>query len=261
MPLHDDFEQNMETFKSDGFVLIKNVVAQSDLEPYRRALLKAIEAQDSRWGDNEYYVDKGMVHNPMVNDPLFLDFLGNDIVHAYLEAALDKHCILYAFTTSSMPPLQSNFSNRVHVDCPRVIDNYITNVGFLVALNDFTPENGATYFLPKSAQRLDVPTEEEFFANAKRPLPKAGDAIMFNARTWHCGGQNKTENYRHALTMNVCRSYMKQRFDYPRMLGNSLLETRDERTLKFLGYRTRTPVNLEEYYVPPAQRLYLPGQG
>ena len=35
-------------------------------------------------------------------------------------------------------------SRRVHVDSPRVIPGYPTNIGALVALTDFTEENGAT---------------------------------------------------------------------------------------------------------------------
>lgn len=257
----DNFYDNMKTFKNEGFVHIENVISLTEVAIYKDALQNAIAAQDEKWDGNDYYIDKGMVHNPMIYDACFVDYLKNDTMQGYLEAALDEHCILYAFTTSSMPPNSTNFSNRIHVDCPRIIGDYLCNVGFLVALNDFTKENGASFYLPKSGQRLDVPTESEFFANAKQPLLKAGDGVMFNARTWHCGGQNTTDAYRHALTINVCRSFMRQRFDYPRMLGVDLLDTLDERTLKFLGYRVRTPVDLAEYYVPPAQRLYYPGQG
>lgn len=259
--MNTTFEENMKSFHADGFVHIKGVLSSNEVNQYESALELALVAQEEKWGDNPYYNDSGMVHNPMVYDDLFLEFLGNSIMNDYLEAALDPHCILYAFTTSSMPPSASNFSNRIHVDSPRVINGFPTNVGFLVALSDFTEENGATYYLPNSHETIEQPAADEFFAHAKRPLLKAGDGVMFNARTWHSGGENKTNAYRHALTINVCRSFMRQRFDYPRMLGEDMLEKLDERRLKFLGYRVRTPENLEQYYVPAEQRLYYPGQG
>lgn len=96
---------------------------------------------------------------------------------------------------------------------------------------------------------------------ADRILLQPGEALFFNARVWHMGGRNETDQYRHALTINVCRSYMRQRFDYPRLLGEGLLETAEERLLRFLGYRVRVPVGLEDYYVPPEDRLYWSGQG
>ena len=37
------------------------------------------------------------------------------------------------------------------------------------------------------------------------------------------GGMNSTDTARHAITFNVCRSYMRQRFDYPRLVGDETL--------------------------------------
>ena len=205
--------------------------------------------------------DGGMVHNPMIYDPIFLDFLANPIINDFLEQHFDPYCILYAFTTSSMPPGGTNFSNRIHVDCPRHIPNYPTNMGILVAIDEFTLENGAPYYLAGSHRSSEQPSEQEFLKNANRILLKPGEGLFFNARVWHMGGQNTTSKHRHALTINVCRSYMRQRFDYPRMLGDKILETANERLIRFLGYRVRVPVNLDEYYVPDEQRLYWSGQG
>lgn len=253
-------DTQMEEFKREGFVKIPGLLSADQAATYARKLDVLIAEQDSEWGNSPNYIDRGMVHNPMAKDPDFLDVLGSQAVLDPLEAALDPYCVLYAFTTSSMLPHEGNYSTRVHVDCPRIIPNYLTNVGLLIALTPFTTDTGATWFLPRSGQMAEV-DEDTFFANAKRPELAPGDAVLFNARTWHCGGQNSTDQTRHALTMNVCRSWMKQRFDYPRLLGPDLLKDRDERLLRFLGYRTRVPVNLSEYYVPADQRLYLSGQG
>lgn len=250
----------IETFHREGFVKVPGVISAEDAARYAEKLDHLIAEQDAEWGDHEGYIDRGMVHNPMAKDADFLDFLGNATLLDHLEAALDPFCILYAFTTSSMLPSVGNFSTRVHVDCPRIIPGYVTNVGFLVALTPFTNETGASYYLPRSFEEATV-DEDRFHDNAVRPQLDPGDGVLFNARTWHSGGRNSTDKTRHALTLNVCRSYMKQRFDYPRLLGERLLQEREERLLRFLGYRTRTPVTLEDYYVPKDQRLYWGGQG
>lgn len=256
-----DLKEKMAEYAREGVVLIENVLDAETTNSMREALARAIVAQDEQWSHSPYYLDRGMVHNPMVNEPIFLSIFSNDRINDFLEAALDEHCILYACTSSSMPPHETNYSGRIHVDCPRVINGYPTNIGFLIALDDFKLDNGATYYLPRSTEMKDMPDEDYFFEHSVRPLPKAGDAVMFNARCWHRGGNNSTADFRHAFTMNVCRSYMRQRFDYPRMLGEGLLETLDERALKRLGYRVRVPVSLEQYYVPPEKRLYFAGQG
>ena len=98
-------------------------------------------------------------------------------------------------------------------------------------------------------------------AGAERVFPKAGDMVIFNARTWHLGGENQTAQARHALTMNVCRSYMRQRFDYPRLVPPAIVEQLGDVGRRFLGFNVRIPASLEEYYLPEEQRLYKANQG
>ncbi|MGH7178923.1 MAG: phytanoyl-CoA dioxygenase family protein, partial [Tepidisphaeraceae bacterium] len=191
----------------------------------------------------------------------FASLMENPVLQAHLSELLGDTCIVYAYTSSSMPPSGKNYSSRIHVDCPRLIPGYITNVGVMLALDDYTAENGATYFLPGSHTRADVPGEKEFFANAERAYPKAGGAVIFNARTFHMGAPNSTPKPRHAITMNVCRSYMRQRFDYPKMVPESVLSQLGPVGRRFLGFNVRMPTTLEEYYVPEEKRLYKSNQG
>ncbi len=251
----------MEDFRSKGYALVPGVLTRDQVAEMRELLIRAIRDQDTTWGGFEHYVDHNMVHNLMLHAQPFVDVLSNAVMHAYLSEALDPHCVLYAYTSSSLPAGGGNYSTRVHVDCPRFIPGYVTNVGFIVALDDFTEENGATYFLPGSHLSDRVPSEAEFLEGAERALPKAGDGIISNARTFHRGGFNTTGRDRHALTLNVCRSWMKQRFDYPRLMPRGMIDSMDEVGRRFIGWNVRVPSSLEEYYVAPSERLYLPGQG
>jgi len=251
----------LQLFHEQGFLLARNVLPREEALAIRPLLQKAIDEDIARWGDNPNYLDKWMVHNLMTRGEAFLKLLELDRMHQYLSAVLDDRCILYAYTSSSMPPRGANYSRRVHVDCPRLIPGYITNVGWLLALDDFTDENGATYALPGSHRSVAQPSDDEFFSHAVRWYPSAGDAILFNARVFHSGGENKTNVARHAITMNVCRSYMRQRFDYPRAVPPELVQRLGEVGRRFLGFNVRVPSSLDEYYVPAADRLYLPGQG
>src|SRR6185369_14759252 len=88
----------------------------------------------ARWRGKPGYIDEWMVHNLMVRGRPFLRLLENRVLHAYLDEFLSDTCILYAYTSSSMPPGGSNYSRRIHVDCPRVIPGYVTNVG--ITLDD-----------------------------------------------------------------------------------------------------------------------------
>jgi ectoine hydroxylase-related dioxygenase (phytanoyl-CoA dioxygenase family) len=243
-----------------GFSVVPGLLDPDEVTVMRRELQRAAEEDLAAWEGREY-PDAWMVHNLMVRHPIFARFLENRVLHAYLTPLLGDTCIVYAYTSSSMPPSGANFSHRVHVDSPRVIPGYWTNVGVMVALDDYTEENGATRFLPYSYEREEPPTLDEFLEKSEQTFPKAGGAVIFNARTWHMGGKNRTQTPRHAITLNVCRSYMRQRFDYPRLVGEETLAHIGELGRRFLGFNVRMPASLAEYYLPENERLYKAGQG
>lgn len=251
----------LSTLKSEGVAVIPDVLPRDEALAMRPLLQRAIDEDLARWQGKPGYVDHWEVHNLMVRGVPFLRVLENRVLHAYLDEMLSDTCIVYAYTSSSMPPRGTNYSRRIYVDCPMVIPGYVTNVGITLALDDFTEENGATELLPNSQWRVDVPSDAEFDRDAIRFMPKAGQAVVFNARTWHRGGVNRTNEPRHAITINACRSFMRQRFDYPRLVPPELLDQLGPVGRRFLGFNVRVPTSLDEYYVPEEQRLYKSGQG
>ena len=254
------FRRGLEEIRTRGFTIVEKVVTPDEIRCLRDELEDAISSDPAtRGGENTGA--PYMIMNLMTKGDAFIELLENATLHAYFDALLGETCVLYAYTSSSMPPGGTNYSNRIHVDCPRFIPGYVSNLGVTLALDDFTDANGATFLLPESFGVEAQPSAEEFERGAQRAYPKAGDAIVFNARTWHRGGDNLTSSWRHAVTMNVCRSYMRQQFDFPRLVDPAVVSKLAERGRRFLGFNVRMPISLEEYYLPAEHRPYKPNQG
>ncbi len=250
----------VEQVETDGFAVVPGALTAVEVAPLRATLARLAAEQHARI-TAETAVDDYMVHNLMLLDDGFLHLLENPLIVSALDTFLTDTSIVYAYTSSTMPRGGSNYSHRVHNDSPRIIPGYPTNIGVIVALDDFTDDNGATYFLPGSFTRADRPSDDEFFADAVRVHPRAGDLVVFNACTWHLGGTNHTDTERHAATLNAVRSFMRQRFDYPRMFPAERVPTLSPTLRRLLGFNVRVPTSLDEYYVPPDRRLYLANQG
>jgi ectoine hydroxylase-related dioxygenase (phytanoyl-CoA dioxygenase family) len=252
--------ENIVEVRDVGFSIVRNVLAPDHAADLRQRLDRL--AKQQRETANEMSkVDDYMVHNPMVLDTAFLYLLEHPAIVEILDEFLSNTSILYAYTTSSMPAGGTNYSNRIHVDSPRVIPGYLAQIGVIIALDDFTETNGATYVLPRSFELTTPPTEDEFYAGAVRLLPKRGDLVVLDPRAYHVGGVNSTTDDRHAVTLSACRSFMRQRFDYPRLISPEMTEMLTPTLRRLLGFNVRVPTSLEEYYVPAEQRLYLAGQG
>lgn len=248
-----------ETLSVKGYAVVGHFLPLSDCEKLRVSLEKMIE-KDLSDGLRDPR-DSYMVHNPMLRDDIFLELLKQSVMTEVLSAILGKSFILYAFTTSSLPPHGTNWARRIHVDCPRLIRGYSTNMNVFIPLDQMNPKNGGIELLPESQWLEDEPTEQTFSLNKVVPELEIGSLLIFYSRLWHSAGLNTTPHPRHAVTMNFCRSFMRQRFDYPRMFKQSQAESLDETQRQLLGFNVRVPTSLEEYYLPEEQRLYKQGQG
>jgi len=251
-------KQIIENLNKVGVAIVPDVLDASQIKSLRQELVNAIAEDSGHYPD---VFDKGMVHNCMVRGKFMAQLLDNPVLNSYIKEVFSETCILYAYQSSSLLAHQTNYGNRIHVDSPRFIPGYQTNFGAMFPLDDFTLQNGATYYQKGSHLQEHLPGSDEFFTNADRVICKAGDMILLWARVVHAAGFNSTDNDRHALTMNFCRSYMRQRFDFPRLVPPSVIESLGEDGRRLLGMNVRMPTTLDEFYLPVEQRLYKPNQG
>jgi ectoine hydroxylase-related dioxygenase (phytanoyl-CoA dioxygenase family) len=250
-----DLAEIVRQFNATGSVIVHGVLEPEFITAAKRELESAIESE-SRFHGTRAYADYGMVLLCSLYGGCFWTLFDNPRLIAPFNAILGEGCTVYAFTSSSMPPGAVNHSSRIHVDCPRIIPGYVTNVGATILLDGFTAENGATWYLPNSHTRPERPDEEHFYKDARRVLAPAGSVWFFNARTWHAGGVNQTDQWRHALTINMGRPWMKQRIDIPRAMSRLDLRGLSDVARQKLGFDAQVPASYEEYYAPPGQRVF-----
>ena len=246
--------------KTLGFSVIDNFFNDAICSDLKLRLEKAIEQYSPVNNSNRSVLDKYHMHDLLVNDLIFAQTLEDPRLQQLISPLLGEYWIMYAYTSSTLPPKGENYGSRIHVDCPRFIPNYITNVGVIWALDDFTEANGATHVLPGSHNTELVPSDSFFKLQSKILTCKKGSLIVFNARMWHAAGKNNTSNFRHALTLNACRPYMKQRMDWVRFLPSNITDRLNQQAKRIIGFDTRIPTNLDEFFVSKEELLYKPGQ-
>lgn len=253
----DDAQFSLQT---QGFVVIENFYTLDICKYLKQNLEVAINEYKPCPDSERSTLDRYHMHDLLCRNIVFAKMLEDRRLNQLITSCLCPNWIMYAHTSSSLPPNGDNYGSRVHVDSPRYIPNYPTNLGVIWALDDFTKENGATYVLPGSHNTEKIPSTEFFEKNSTRLTCEAGAVIIFNARLWHRAGYNKTSIFRHALTMNVCRPFMKQRMDWVRFVPDSISTQLNDLGRRILGFDTRLPSSLQEFFLPEDQRLYKPNQ-
>lgn len=256
MNKYEDFEYQMSTL---GFYVVENFLDDKLCEKLKSLIVKELDLYNE-FGTERSHLDRHHLHDLVCKYIDIAKLLEDEVLDMLLSKILGKHWIMYAFTGSSCPPKGTNYGGRIHVDCPRLIKDYTTNVGVLWALDDFTEENGATKVFPGSQNNEQIPSEELFNKFAVNVVVPKGSLVIFNARLVHSTGFNNTNHWRHALTMNICRPYMKQRMDWVRFIPENISSNLNNRARRIIGFDTRLPESLDQLFLPEEKRLYKANQ-
>lgn len=254
----------LEDLATNGFSVVPGFVPQPLTSALRAALDRAWEAFDATVPAARRAGERGVVRLPMLFEPAFLDLLALPRLLEIVDGALSPTAILHLQNGIRLEPSTSAeavFQERFHRDFPRWIGGERLSVNVLVALDDFTADNGATQVVPRSHQRPDDTLDPRTAATAIPILGPAGTALVFDSTLWHRGGENRSRSVRRALNHQFTRSYLRQQIDYPRALPRAATDGLPERTRQLLGFHVRVPTSLEEYYRAPDERLYRAGQG
>lgn len=105
-------------------------------------------------------------------------------------------------------------------------------------LTDYTAENGATLVVPGSHKTGRQPDHDLDDAADWVPAEgPAGTAVLFEGRTWHSTGENRTGQLRVGLTTNFCAPQFRQQENF--LLGTrpEVLESATPELLKLIGFK------------------------
>lgn len=113
-------------------------------------------------------------------------------------------------------------------------------VQIMVALTDFTAENGATLVIPGSHLWGDdrAPKESE----AVSAVMAKGSALIWIGSTYHGGGTNRSKSARKGLTVSLDLGFLRQEENHYIALGEEVVMRYPLKIQKLLGYAASPPL-------------------
>ena len=256
-----------EALRKDGYCVVENVLGPALIQELRAAMYRAQARIVAEVGAERLQRagETGVLRLMMKFEPVCLRLLEIPEMLAVVDHHLGNTAILHLqngfILPSSSAPERGLFQSTFHRDFPRVLNGYLMSLNTFFAIDDFSAANGATWVVPGTHQREARPADAELERGAVCVECRAGSMIVFDSTLWHCGGRNTSGKDRLAVNHQFTRSYVKQQIDYVRALGEPAILSLPARSQQLLGYYTRVVTSLDEYYRPPAERLYRGGQG
>ena len=252
----------LETIGQFGWIVYENALEPEFVEDINNSLENAYERRRQIQIMNGIEQNmEGTLHHLIEPDGFALRFLDRLYCDEEMKTFLGGNYIVNAFGGVMNSKDNRPYVQNIHRDVRSFWGNDKIMVQMMVLLDDFTEENGATYMLSGSHKTGEKPSDSYFYENSERAIAKQGSVVLFDSNLWHAAGKNFTNGNRRALTLSFTRPQFKQQMDYPRLLGYDFGETLSDSLMQVLGYKSRVPANLYEYYQPPSKRMYQAGQG
>ncbi|WPU95309.1 phytanoyl-CoA dioxygenase family protein [Mucilaginibacter sabulilitoris] len=255
----NDFKNVMDEY---GWVAYESVVKPDFIDIINEDLTKAYQLRRTIQEKNGISANmQGTLHHLLERENFALSFLENMYCDEEIKYFLGGNYILNGINAVIHAKQAHPYLSNMHRDVRTFMADTKFLVQMIVTLDDFTEENGATYFLSGSHKADLKPDTAYFYEHADRAVVPKGSIILFNSNIWHAAGENQTAGLRRALTLGFTKPFFKQQMDYSRFLGYEFVACLSAELRQVIGYNARTPENLDEYYQPPHLRMYKSDQG
>lgn len=249
-------EEILQIVREDGGVIIEQFLAgnvcdqiNQDIEPYldqtKAGSTHADEFISSFHGSNTKRLTNLVKHSMVFRN----NILDDDKVHELANSVFEEDSGTYWMTTAQVIDIgPGNKAQPLHRD----LENFLpfvrmgpsgpdVTVNFLIALTDFTEQNGATRVIPQSNHWPDFEDRGEPGMTIPAEM-KAGDCLFINGKIVHGGGANKTETERRrGVAFTFQPSYLTPEEAYPFLVDRDLVKTMSPRTQRMIGFRSQYP--------------------
>lgn len=275
----DDPEKIIQTLRQAGGLVIEGLLSRDQVQELNRELDKpmdgitagskhdVIKIQEFH-GSNTKRLTNVITHSKVFRHQV----IENELVHAVAERVFHQESGTYWIGAAQVIQIgPGNKRQMLHRDQgqypvfnllgPRAPE---ATLNFLIALTDFTEENGATRVIPGSNLWEDFAD----MGSPEQTVPatmKAGDAILMSGKTVHGGGANQTaDEHRRGLAFTLQCSYLTPEEANPFIISMDTVKQLSPRAQRMLGFRSQYPKSSpglwQSDYCEIADVLGLPGE-
>ncbi|MFJ9831718.1 phytanoyl-CoA dioxygenase family protein [Streptomyces sp. NPDC101169] len=249
-------EEILKIVTRDGGVIIQNFLTREQIARFNAEIEQPLQAlKPGSTHENEivaafHGTNTKRLTNLVTHSATFRsEVIDHPLVHEISDLVFLQESGTYWMTTAQVIEIgPGNQAQMLHRD----LENWFPFIGmgsggpevtinFLVALTDFTEENGATRVIPGSNHWSDF----EDRGTPEQTIPavmNAGDVLLISGKTAHGGGANRTgDEYRRGLAFTFNAGFLTGEEAYPFLVDMELARTLSPRVQRMLGFRSQYP--------------------
>ena len=240
----------LSVLKTKGFYVLENFVENNDLRKIKK-ITSLIAESEAKSGNGYFYGEKGInqrIYNLINKHPIFVDLICHPFMMNLLNQVYDRQTLHEKFSLNSMTAhivAPGAKSIPLHIDSvvPEPIPKTMIRCIAILALDEFTNNNGATALVPGSHKLYRRPTPNDVKkAKTFKAVCKAGSLIIFNGSVWHHSTSNTSPNPRMGLMLSYAASYFQEisgEEEHLSIIPKKTLESFSLKMKQMVGYKNR----------------------
>ena len=230
----------LQRLNENGYIIVEKLFSDDAMDALKADVLPRFKHESGRnnfegLSTQRLYsmMAETDVANPMVEHPLILGLLDKIFEPNYLLSQLQ---VINIHPDEAAQPL--HYDDGFY---PWPRPRRALGAATIIAVDDFTDENGATVVLPQSHLWGDkIPSQADLKTALKAIMPK-GSVLFFLGTLWHGGGANKTASPRMCLTAQYCAPFCRTQENFSLSIPKARVSTFSENIQRLLGYSIHPP--------------------
>lgn len=233
--------ETIDRLTNDGYLILERVLDQQALDGIRSALEPHLAS--GPFGRNPFEGRKtqrvyGLLQKSRVFDPL----VEHPVVMEACEEVLGPGFLLSVAHAIQIHPGES--PQALHHDDafypgPRPRDPL--GVSTIWAIDEFTPDNGATLIVPKSHTWPESSRELPEGLEPEPVVMPAGSLLLFLGTLYHGGGENTGDSTRLGLTIQYCPAWARQQESFLLGVRGQVAQQLSLKVQELIGYSIHPP--------------------
>jgi len=212
--------ETMDALKADALTRFKHASGRNNFEGLSTQRLYSMMAETD-------------IANPMVEHPLIMGLLDHIFEPNYLLSQLQ---VINIHPGEAAQPL--HYDDGFY---PWPRPRRPLGAATIIAVDDFTEDNGATVLIPDSHEWGDrLPEAKDKARLIKAVMPK-GSVLFFLGTLWHGGGANESGASRMCLTAQYCAPFCRTQENFSLSIPKARVRLYSETIQRLLGYSIHPP--------------------
>lgn len=247
-------DRHIEEVHVNGYTIIEDCINRNLLDKISEIYDKTQEEEErlAKASNTELSADRNIIRCPLAHDEIFLEVATLQTPLDIIKRILGNNIVLLMQNAILNNPDQEQYQAKWHRDLN--YQHFVTSrpiaLNFLVCIDDFTTENGATMALPGTHMFESFPSDDYVERNQVSLTASKGSIFILNCMTYHrTGDAVKNASRRRAINHVVGLPFMSQQIDIPRYLKSkrNIDYSGNKELFNYLGYRWNPSENVEKW--------------